>query len=119
MRQIINDDSLSEFLVKHEGHLLQYYCKELKYIVKENISDKIPFELSNILSSLKKDHPEEFWENMISNYNFFSQVIIDPLVSFGLKTVGPPTDVKLLDQLKVCFNASKYALSFYSDNVIS
>ena len=56
---------------------------------------------------------------MISNYNFFSQTIIDPLVCLGLKTVGPPEDVKLLDQLKICFNSSKYALSFYSDNIIS
>ena len=68
---------------------------------------------------MKAECPQEFWENMISNYNFFSQTIIDPLVSLGLKTVGPPEDVKLLDQLKICFNSSKYALSFYSDNIIS
>jgi hypothetical protein len=68
---------------------------------------------------MKTECPEEFWEHMISNYSFFSQVIIDPLVSLGLKTVGPPSNVKLLDQLKIIFNSSKYVLSFYSDNIIS
>lgn len=57
---------------------------------------------------------------MLTNFNFLSQLIIDPLVGYGLRVIGPPKDnLKLLEQLKICFNSSKYALSFYTDKEIS
>ena len=43
IREVINDDRLSVYLLHNEAHFLQYYCRELRYIIREKISDKIPF----------------------------------------------------------------------------
>lgn len=65
---------------------------------------------------MKKDNPEEFWKNLLSNYNFLNPLVIDPLVKVALNKIGvPANDDKLLEMLKMCLEDSKYMLHFYTD----
>ena len=43
IRNIINNSGVQDFIRKNEGHFIQYYCKELKYILRENIAKQISF----------------------------------------------------------------------------
>lgn len=62
---------------------------------------------------------DEFWENFLSNYNFLSPLIVEPLIKLGLRALGVPSKVKLLEQLRQCFHQSKYVLSFYTNEEVS
>ncbi len=105
---------------RYEGYFIKYYEKELKFIILEDdLQTKIKFEVSNPLLNFNQNPPEEFWENFLSNYNFLSPLIVEPLISLGISRMGVPTKAKLLEQLKACFSQSKYILSFYSNEEIS
>lgn len=46
--------------------------------------------------SFNQDTQEEFWENFISNYNFLSPVIIEPLIKLSLRELKIPTKQALV-----------------------
>lgn len=46
--------------------------------------------------SFNKNTQEEFWENFLSNYNFLSPLITEPLIKLGIRKLSVPTNKKLL-----------------------
>ncbi len=65
--------------------------------------------------SFKPEAPELFWENFLANNNFLSPLIIEPLIKLGLRQIGLPNNLRLLEQMKSSFSNSKYFLSFYTN----
>lgn len=70
------------------------------------------------MTSFRAEGSQEFWETLLANYNFLSPLIIEPLLGLALQKLGMPLEEGLREQLKVCFNASKYALAFYTNKEI-
>jgi hypothetical protein len=92
---------------------------ELRFILLKNIGNSITSEFSNLMLSFKPEAANEFWEKLLSNYNFLSPLIVEPLLEMALQKLGTPSDDRLKEQLKICFNSSRYVLSFYTNQEIS
>jgi hypothetical protein len=103
----------------HEGFFLKYYAKELKFILIRNTFNSISAEFANLILPIKRSNSLEFWKTLISNHNFLSPLLLEPLVKLAIRRLGVPDDNAIREQLKVTFNSSKHVLSFYSDQEVS
>ena len=70
VKDIISREAGRQYMRDHEGRFLQYHNKEVKFIVRGDLSQSISFELASIMKHFSADTMVEFWTYLLSNYNF-------------------------------------------------
>lgn len=58
IRELISKEEYADFILSHEAYLVRYYAKELRFVIKDDLVNKISVELSNLMVPLNRSAVE-------------------------------------------------------------
>lgn len=53
LRNLLGSAEHREYVSTHEGFILKYYMRELRFLIRKDICNQVPAELKGLVSSLK------------------------------------------------------------------
>jgi hypothetical protein len=83
-----------EVYEKYSLRFMQYYFKEVKFLLKDSNStalyEQIPFEFKDIYDRIHNSDNDSYWSRFISQYNFLSPYVAEIILKISIARKGIP-----------------------------